>query len=83
LICLVFALLLMALTRMVSVGSIAAAVLFPVLVIFINQNYIVAESSNLSYLIFSVIIALLVFFNHRANLKRIATGTENKISFKK
>lgn len=83
LICLVFALLLMVLTRMVSVGSIAAAVLFPVLVLFINQNYIVAESSNWSYLIFSVIIALLVFFNHRENLKRIVTGTENKISFKK
>ena len=83
LICLVFALLLMALTRMVSVGSIAAAVLFPVLVLFINQNYIVAESSNWSYLIFSVIIALLVFFNHRANLKRIVNGTENKLSFKK
>lgn len=83
LICLVFALLLMALTRMVSVGSLAAAILFPVLVLFINQNYIVAESSNWSYLIFSVIIALLVFFNHRTNLKRIVTGTENKLSFKK
>ena len=83
LICLVFALLLMALTRMVSVGSIAAAVLFPVLVIFINQNYIVSESSNWSYLIFSIIIALLVLFNHRSNLKRIFTGTENKLSFKK
>lgn len=82
LICLVFALLLMALTRMVSVGSIAAAVLFPVLVLFINQNYIVAESSNWSYLIFSVVIALLVIFNHRTNLKRIFTGTENKLSFK-
>lgn len=83
LICLVFALLLMALTKMVSVGSIAAAVLFPVLVLFINQNYIVAESSNWSYLIFSIIIALLVIFNHRENLKRIFSGTENKISFKK
>jgi len=83
LICLVFALLLMALTRMVSVGSIAAAVLFPVLVLFINQNYIVSESSNWSYLIFSIVIALLVLFNHRSNLKRIFTGTENKLSFKK
>ena len=36
LICLVFALILIALTRMVSVGSIAAAILFPVLVIFHN-----------------------------------------------
>lgn len=83
LICLVFALLLIILTKMVSVGSIAAAVLFPVLVLFINQNYIVVESSNWSYLIFSIIVALLVIFNHRENLKRIFNGTENKISFKK
>ena len=83
LICLVFALILIILTKMVSVGSIAAAILFPVLVIFINQNYIVAESSNWSYLIFSIIIALLVIFNHRENIKRILNGTENKISFKK
>ena len=82
LICLVFALILMALTRMVSVGSIAAAILFPVLVLFIGQNYIVA-SSNWSYLIFSIMIAVLVIFNHRENVKRIFTGTENKISFKK
>ena len=82
LICLVFALILMILTRMVSLGSIAAAVLFPVLVIFIGQNYIV-PSSNWSYLIFSIIVALLVVFNHRTNLKRIFTGTENKISLKK
>ena len=82
LICLVFALVLMAITRMVSVGSIAAAILFPVLVIFIGQNYIVPVN-NWSYLIFSVIIAILVLFNHRKNLKRIFTGKENKISFKK
>ena len=80
LICLVFALVLIILTKMVSVGSIVAAILFPVLVIFINQNYIVPESSNWSYLIFSIIIAILVIFNHRANVKRILNGTENKIS---
>ena len=83
LICLVFALILIVLTRMVSVGSIAAAILFPVLVIFINQNYIVTESSNWSYLIFSIVIAILVIFNHRANLKRVFDGTENKIEFKR
>lgn len=83
LICLVFALVLMILTKMVSVGSITAAVLFPVLILFIKDNYIVAESSNWSYLIFSIIIAVLVIFNHRGNLKRILNGSENKISFKK
>ena len=83
LICLIFALVLMALTKMVSVGSIAAAILFPILVAFIDQNYIVPTSnSNWSYLVFSIIIALLVIFNHRANVQRILNGTENKISFK-
>ena len=82
LICLVFALVLIALTRMVSVGSIAAAVLFPVLVIFINQNYLVS-ASNWSYLIYSIILAVLIIFNHRANIKRLLAGEENKISFKK
>ena len=84
LICLIFALVLMALTKMVSVGSIAAAILFPILVAFIDQNYIVPTSNgNWSYLVFSIIVALLVIFNHRANVQRILNGTENRLSFKK
>lgn len=84
LICLIFALVLMALTKMVSVGSIAAAILFPILVAFIDQNYIVQTSNrNRSYLVFSIIVALLVIFNHRANVQRILNGTENRLSFKK
>ena len=41
LICLVFALLVMAFSRMVSLGSISAAILFPVLCIFLNQNFLI------------------------------------------
>ncbi len=81
LICLVFALVLMALTQMVSLGSCAAAVLFPVLTLFIKDNYIVAEGGN--YFIYSVILAIIVLYNHRSNIKRMLTGTENKLSFKK
>lgn len=79
LICLVFALVLMVLTQMVSVGSIAAAILYPVLTIFINQNYI----ADGNYIIFAIILAVLIVFNHRENVKRLLSGTENKISFKK
>ena len=82
LICLVFALILIILTKMVSVGSISAGILFPVLVVFINENYIVPKS-NWSYLIFGIVLALLVVYNHRENVKRLLNGTENKISFKK
>ncbi len=81
LICLVFALVLMAVSRIVAMGSVGAAILFPVLVLFIHTNYTVTEGSG--YLIYSIILALLVIFNHRSNIQRILTGTENKLSFKK
>ena len=81
LICLVFGIVLIALTRMVSLGSCTAAVLFPVLTLFISENYIVSQGSG--YFVYSVILAIIVLFNHRSNIKRILSGTENKISFKK
>lgn len=81
-ICLVFALVVMAFTRMVSLGSIMAAILFPVLTIFItpeNHSYL---ASGYTYIFFGIAMAALVIFNHRANLKRIYDGTENRLSFK-
>lgn len=78
LICLVFALILIILTQMVSVGSIAAAILYPVLTIFIPQNYILPGN----YIIYSVVLAVIIVFNHRENVKRLLSGTENRISFK-
>ena len=78
LICLVFALILIILTQMVSVGSIAAAILYPVLTLFIPQNYIVPGN----YLIYSIVLAVIIIFNHRENVKRLLNGTENRISFK-
>ena len=84
LICLVFAVVLMVLTRMVSLGSCAAAVLFPVLTLFINQHYTVLTDgkSGRVYFVYSVILAIIVLYNHRSNIKRILNGTENKLSFK-
>ncbi len=81
LICLVFALALMAITRMVSLGSISAAVLFAVLTLFIRDSYIVEYEA--SFIIFGILLAAFVVFNHRSNLKRIISGTENKLSFSK
>lgn len=81
LICLTFALVIIIASKMVSMGSIGAAILFPVLTIFINEHYIVA-SSGPKYFIFSLILALFVIFNHRENIQRILNGTENKLSFK-
>lgn len=84
LICLVFALVLMAITRIVALGSIAAAILFPVLCFFITNNYLVGDNSTrMTYLIFGIIMALIVIFNHRSNIQRMASGTENRLIFKK
>ena len=83
LICLIFALALMAIARMVSLGSISAAVLFAVLTIFIRDSYIGGIEFDFSFIIFGILLAALVIFNHRSNLKRIINGTENKLSFKK
>ena len=80
-ICLTFALVIIIASKMVSMGSIGAAILFPVLTIFINEHYIVS-ASGLKYFIFSLILAIFVIFNHRENVKRILNGTENKLSFK-
>lgn len=76
LICLIFALIIIAFTRMVSVGSILSAVLYPILTVFMGEACFGA-------VIISILITLLVIFNHRENLKRIKDGTENKLSFKK
>ena len=85
LICLVFGIVLIALTRMVSLGSCAAAVLFPVLTLFINDHYTVLTQGKQGnvYLVYSIILAVIVLYNHRSNIKRILNGTENKLSFKK
>ena len=85
LICLVFGVVLIILTRMVSLGSCAAAVLFPVLTLFINDSYTVLTEgkSGSVYLIYSIILAIIVLYNHRSNIKRILNGTENRISFKR
>lgn len=85
LICLVFALVLMVLTRMVSLGSCGAAVLFPVLTLFINENYTVLTGGKkgTTYLVYSIVLAAIVLFNHRSNIKRILNGTENRLGSKK
>ena len=76
LLCLLFAILLMALTRMVSVGSVAAAVLFPLAILFL-------DGFNITKLVCSALLAAFVIYNHRTNIQRILNGTENRLSFKK
>ena len=80
-ICIVFGVFLIAITRMVSLGSISGAVLFAVLTIFMRDGYIVQY--DLSFIVFGFLLAAIVIINHRTNLKRIIAGNENRLSFKK
>ena len=73
----------MALTRMVSLGSISASVLFAVLTMFITDSYVAGIEHDFSFVVFGVLLAAFVIFNHRSNLKRILNGTENKLGSKK
>jgi len=58
-------------TRYVSLGSIIAAVLIPVIVWF--------QSGSQSLLTAAILGAALIVFAHRGNIKRLVSGTESQI----
>ena len=58
-------------TRYVSLGSVVAGVLTPILAALFAYP--------MEYIVFTVIAALLVIVRHRENIKRLMNGTENKI----
>ena len=72
----VFALVL-ALTRYVSLGSMTAGISFPLFLFFLFNV------RDLSLIIFSILIALLLLVTHRANIKRLITHTESRFSPKR
>jgi acyl phosphate:glycerol-3-phosphate acyltransferase len=79
LVCLVFALVLMISSRMVSLGSICAAILYPVLVWIMGSAFGTSFKARMIYTIFAVLVAALAIYRHRANITRLLNGTENKL----
>ncbi len=66
--------------RYVSLGSIMAAIAFP-LSLVIRHNILSDEIHSYKTLVFfSVGIALFLLYSHRANIKRLLEGTERKIT---
>lgn len=61
-------------SKWISLGSIVIALLYPVLIFAFYKNFILAAVA----LLFTAIVIVA----HRENIKRLAKGTENKISFK-
>jgi acyl phosphate:glycerol-3-phosphate acyltransferase len=75
----VFAIVFM-ISQYVSLGSLSAAVAFP-LTMFFRENVFLVDIQGYNTLIyFSIAIALLIVFTHRSNIKRLLRGTENRIT---
>ncbi len=68
-----------AITKYVSLGSILAVCTAPFQ--FALFHGIGAE--NIKFILFGLFVAVFVTYLHRANIKRLISGTENKLSFKK
>lgn len=66
------------LTKKMSVASLLVAIMLPVLMIFLSK-YNTVEGSNIYYVMFSAVISAGIILNHRENIKRLASGTESNI----
>ncbi len=74
-------LLLMVLTRIVSLSSIVSAGVFPVLVWI--QKFVLHQEIPEFLFWMSVCLAVFIVFTHRSNLKRLFRGEEKPLKFKK
>jgi glycerol-3-phosphate acyltransferase PlsY len=66
--------------RYVSLGSIAAAIAFPVSLL-VRHNILYDEIHSYKTLIFfSIGVAVLLIYSHRKNIQRLLEGTEKKVT---
>ena len=68
-----------AVTRYMSIASLIAAVAFPVFTAILCRG---RENYGL-FLLFSIMAAALAIFQHRGNIKRLIRGEENRLDFGK
>ena len=57
----------------VSVASIAAIVVFPILMVVFFEPF--------PLVILSIVLCIFIIFRHRSNIKRLVKGQENRVSF--
>lgn len=81
LICLGIFIIVVSISRYVSLGSMTAAASLPILLLL--KNYVFAAPVALTVFLLSCLLAVLIAFMHRENIRRLMSGTENKLSFSK
>jgi glycerol-3-phosphate acyltransferase PlsY len=64
-----------ALTRYVSLGTICAAMIFAAI------SFMPVFENTFYFHIFACLMAFIIIFKHKENIKRLLSGTENKLSF--
>lgn len=64
-----------ALSKWISLGSIVIALFYPILIYAFYRNLLLCA--------IALLFTLIVIIAHRENIKRLIKGTENKISFSK
>ncbi len=80
----VIALIIMASSRYVSLGSICAAALYPfVLFVYLMAKEMSNLNDKLGYIVMAFVLALLLIVKHHSNIKKLSLGTENKLFSKK
>lgn len=72
-------------TQYVSLGSIIIMVLFVIMVVISGQSgwLLVLPGDLYEYYAIAIVLALLAIWRHRANIKRLLSGTENKTDVRK
>lgn len=73
-------LLVVAISRYVSLGSISAAVALPIATFFTHEA---SQNAPLVSTLFAVVLGGIVVYMHRGNIKRLLGGTESKLGSKK
>lgn len=66
--------------RMVSLSSIVAASVLPFAVVIMSEP---SADYSIYFSIFSALVAAFVIFKHRANIKRILSGNEPRLNYRK
>jgi glycerol-3-phosphate acyltransferase PlsY len=67
-------------SQYVSLGSLSAAVAFPLTMFFRENIFMVNIEGYHTLIFFAIGIAVLIIFTHRSNIKRLMSGTENRIT---
>ena len=72
-------------TQYVSLGSIVIMVLFVIQVVIYGQmdGFSLTGGELYEFYAIAIVLAALAIWRHRANMKRLATGTENKTDLRK